>query len=612
MPPPHLAIPSPKHLYTHLSKYVVGQERAKRILSVAVHNHYQRIAPLLPPVSEQEPSPPKPPRPQPPPIILESPIPYPPTSSISYFSGSHPSNFKKKDRSSYKPSDPTSSHWDPSTAGMSPQDPTITHDLLTLRSREGQWARNGYFEPLQPCAPLQTLSGQTTKRQRLTNEHDKPLSNEKPAKFHKGKTYATCNESIGNGPETPDHDDTRVVKGESVIIEKSNVLMIGPTGTGKTLMARTLAQMLNVPFVTCDATSYTQAGYVGEDVENCVLRLLQAANYDVSKAEIGVIHIDEIDKIAKRGGNDVGGGGRDVGGEGVQQALLRLLEGTSLTLSAKAPAISSSTHNSSVSSFPPALGGGMGSASPSNTPKATNRGSFGDPPGWDFNSSSNKGLGGKRSVREGLPGYNSNGGGTPAKGDTFVVDTSNILFVLSGAFVGLEQIINRRIGKGSIGFGAPLPQLTTNFSNQSSPLKGLSTVDLTTYGLIPEFLGRLPILSTLHPLSIDDMVRILVEPNNALLKQYIKLFENYGSELCFTDKAVREIAREGLDRGGGARGLRGVLEEVLLDAMFEVPGSSVRYCLITEAVVRKDCAAHYFSRGQNVAFLEAIEKERLP
>ncbi|AAW42792.2 chaperone, putative [Cryptococcus deneoformans JEC21] len=612
MPPPHLTIPSPKHLYAHLSKYVVGQERAKRILSVAVHNHYQRIASLLPPVTEQEPSPPKPPRPQPPPIILESPIPYPPTSSISYFSGSHASNFKKKERASYKPSDPASSHWDPSTAGMSPQDPTITHDLLTLRSREGQWARNGYFEPLQPSTPLPTLSGQVTKRQRVTSEHDKSLSNEKTAKSYKGKTYATHNESIGNGSETPEHDDTRVVEGESVIIEKSNVLMIGPTGTGKTLMARTLAQMLNVPFVTCDATTYTQAGYVGEDVENCVLRLLQAANYDVGKAEIGVIHIDEIDKIAKRGGSDVGGGGRDVGGEGVQQALLRLLEGTSLTLSAKAPAISSSTHNSSVSPFPPPLGGGMGSGSPSNTPKATNRAVFGDPPGWDFNNSSNKGLGGKRSVREGLPGYNSNGGGTPAKGDTFVVDTSNILFVLSGAFVGLEQIINRRIGKGSIGFGAPLPQLTTDFSNQSSPLKGLSTVDLTNYGLIPEFLGRLPILSTLHPLSIDDMVRILAEPNNALLKQYIKLFENYGSELCFTDKAVREIAREGLDRGGGARGLRGVLEEVLLDAMFEVPGSSVRYCLITEAVVRKDCAAHYFSRGQNVAFLEAIERERLP
>lgn len=164
----------------------------------------------------------------------------------------------------------------------------------------------------------------------------------------------------------------------------------------------------------------------------------------------------------------------------------------------------------------------------------------------------------------------------------------------------MEQIINRRIGKGvgvvstvpavlslillqSIGFGAPLPQLTTDFSNQSSPLKGLSTVDLTTYGLIPEFLGRLPILSTLHPLSIDDMVRILAEPNNALLKQYIKLFENYGSELCFTDKAVREIAREGLDRGGGARGLRGVLEEVLLDAMFEVPGS-VRDSCVTAAL----------------------------
>nr|KIR49695.1 ATP-dependent Clp protease ATP-binding subunit ClpX [Cryptococcus bacillisporus CA1280] len=611
MPPPHL--PSPKHLYSHLSKYVVGQERAKRILSVAVYNHYQRIAPLLRSVNEQELSPPKPSRPQPPPIILESPIPYPPTSSISYSSGSHlsASTFKRKDCASYKLMDPASFQWDPSTAGMSPQDPTITHDLLTLRSREGQWARNGYFEPLQPSVPFQALTGQTTKRQRVTSEHDKPLSNEKPPKFSKGKAYAASTESKGNDSEAPKHDDIRVVEGESVIIEKSNVLMIGPTGTGKTLMARTLARLLNVPFVTCDATTYTQAGYVGEDVENCVLRLLQAANYDVSKAEVGVIHIDEIDKIAKRGGSDVGGGGRDVGGEGVQQALLRLLEGTSLTLSAKAPAISSSTHNPSVSSFPPVPGGGVGPGNPSNTPKASSRAVSGDPPGWESNNSSNKGPGGKRSVREGLPGYSSNGGGTPAKGDTFIVDTSNILFVLSGAFVGLEQIINRRIGKGSIGFGAPLPQLATNFPNQSSPLKGLSTVDLTTYGLIPEFLGRLPILSTLHPLSIDDMVRILTEPNNALLKQYIKLFGNYGSELCFTDKAVRQIAREGLDRGGGARGLRGILEEVLLDAMFEVPGSSVRYCLITEAVVRRNCAAHYFSRGQKVAFLEAVERERL-
>ncbi|XAO21441.1 hypothetical protein I312_100192 [Cryptococcus bacillisporus CA1280] len=594
MPPPHL--PSPKHLYSHLSKYVVGQERAKRILSVAVYNHYQRIAPLLRSVNEQELSPPKPSRPQPPPIILESPIPYPPTSSISYSSGSHlsASTFKRKDCASYKLMDPASFQWDPSTAGMSPQDPTITHDLLTLRSREGQWARNGYFEPLQPSVPFQALTGQTTKRQRVTSEHDKPLSNEKPPKFSKGKAYAASTESKGNDSEAPKHDDIRVVEGESVIIEKSNVLMIGPTGTGKTLMARTLARLLNVPFVTCDATTYTQAGYVGEDVENCVLRLLQAANYDVSKAEVGVIHIDEIDKIAKRGGSDVGGGGRDVGGEGVQQALLRLLEGTSLTLSAKAPAISSSTHNPSVSSFPPVPGGGVGPGNPSNTPKASSRAVSGDPPGWESNNSSNKGPGGKRSVREGLPGYSSNGGGTPAKGDTFIVDTSNILFVLSGAFVGLEQIINRRIGKGSIGFGAPLPQLATNFPNQSSPLKGLSTVDLTTYGLIPEFLGRLPILSTLHPLSIDDM-----------------LFGNYGSELCFTDKAVRQIAREGLDRGGGARGLRGILEEVLLDAMFEVPGSSVRYCLITEAVVRRNCAAHYFSRGQKVAFLEAVERERL-
>ena len=404
---------------------------------------------------------------------------------------------------------------------------------------------------------------------------------------------------------------------EEVIIDKSNVLMIGPTGTGKTLMARTLARVLDVPFASCDATSYTQAGYVGDDVENCVLRLLQASEYDVNRAEVGIIHIDEIDKLARRGGADFGswGGGRDVGGEGVQQALLRLLEGTTLTLSAKPPAIASTPPNATHPAGPSVGGSTNGTKAVKEDLKPDASNGY-EPPNWDPNNPMARTFGnapGKKGVREGLPGFG--GGAAPSgKGETYLVDTTNILFILSGAFVGLETIVNRRVGKGSIGFGAPLPKINPFDTAPTDPwpLKGLATPDLTTYGLIPEFLGRLPVLSTLHPLSIDDLVRILLEPRNALIKQYAAMFDKYGCELRFTRLAIEEIARRGLERGGGARGLRGVLEEILIDPMFEIPGSSVRYCLITASVVRGQEPTGYFSRGQKHLFVQAAEAENLP
>ncbi|WVF66679.1 hypothetical protein IAT40_001420 [Kwoniella sp. CBS 6097] len=645
------SVRSPKDLYNHLSQYIVGQERAKRILSVAVFNHYHRIAPRLPPQEPPPPPTPSPqPRPQPPPIVLDPPIASSP-SSPSRHSGSwdrlpSSSGFRRDVPSpnanigsgtSSSPGDNTDAlAWDPSRggsqledgrkqrdatkvtgAGADGADPTLTHDMLTFRSREGQWARNGYFSAKSPPSSSQTsLLGQAIKQRKSSSHPPTPTPTASEAQQTSTNSARSRRKRVEIEPDQKPpilEDEPPISQKEEVVIEKSNVLMIGPTGTGKTLMARTLANILDVPFASCDATSYTQAGYVGEDVENCVLRLLQNAEYDVNRAEVGIIHIDEIDKLARRGGGDAGswGGGRDVGGEGVQQALLRLLEGTSLTLSAKPPPITStSTPSGGGSPFTPS--GGSSSGTSISGPKAESLSAFGDPPGWDPNNPMNRNVGGKKSVREGLPGFSSGGGNPGGKGETFVVDTTNILFVLSGAFVGLDSIVNRRLGKGSIGFGAPLPKPPPTSSSASSnplPLTGLSTQDLSSYGLIPEFLGRLPVLSVLHPLSIEDLICILVEPRNALIKQYMAMFERYGSSLKFTEKAVREIAKEGLERGGGARGLRGVLEETLVDAMFEVPGSSVRYCLITEEVVKKQEPALYFSRGQRMQYLQAVEDE---
>ena len=549
---------TPKMLKEHLDQFVVGQERAKKVLSTAVYNHYQRIQELQRQDEEfQE-------------LMAQH------ARREMHGATRHP--VEGRDQPSQHHHATHSSPSPPATpSASSSAHASANANTFGVGAGASAGARRGEVVAATRDESVLTLESDEFPGQQST-VHVYPPGHTPPP------------------PPPPLQDYTPLT------IEKSNVLLLGPSGVGKTLMAKTLARVLEVPFSMSDCTPLTQAGYIGEDVEVVIQRLLAASNYDVARAEQGIICLDEIDKIATAKVSH----GKDVSGEGVQQALLKIIEGTTVQVQAKAERSAPNRHHSSM-----------------------------PPPGWQPNSSSSGSGSSHPSPPHGGPG---------GKNEVYNVRTDNILFICTGAFVGLHQTILNRISRGSIGFGAHvrasphssdsattdtnikatkdndalfkkhLPFFTPSPSvpGQESEYNALDLVepaDLQKYGLIPELVGRIPISCALASLSEEALVRVLTEPRNALLKQYEQLFSLSGVELRFTSGALRIIARDAAGMGTGARGLKTVLERLLGEAMFEAPGSPTKHILVTEAVAKREKAPVTFGRGQQGAFHGLIAEE---
>ncbi|KAG1146323.1 hypothetical protein G6F37_004890 [Rhizopus arrhizus] len=466
-------INNPRSIVQHLNEYVIGQEKAKKTLAVAVFNHYKRVRAnmkrqyMLQQKHERE--------------IAEG----------------------EAHAEHHHPSVPQDSYY-----AINP----LPHNSDLSHTNPYASQRRAWLNP--PTEGHPNLE---------TNEH-------------------ILHDEIDSSSVLEFNDQ------DTTVHDKSNVLLIGPTGSGKTLLARTLAQVLQVPFSMSDATPFTQAGYVGEDVELVIQRLLQACDYDVKKAEMGIVFIDEIDKISRR--SDSYTASRDVSGEGVQQSLLRMLEGTIVNVTDK--------------------------SGPSH-PK-----------------------------RGGSPSGGS-GAGASSKGDTYTVDTSNILFILSGAFVGLEKIVGDRMAKGSIGFDAYLKPEKDEKSKDI--LHEVEPSDLIKYGFIPEFVGRVPVVASVNDLEVSDLVRVLKEPKNSLLKQYEGLFKLSNVHLKFSQHALKSIAAQALEKKTGARGLRRIMENLLLEPMYDAPGSHIKQVVIDSKVVNKKKSPIYISNEKSRLVDEIISED---